>query len=123
MAFGSIIATLLPSLEERVPGVPFVTEVPASRPAEFVRIWRNGGQAQNRVVDLPFVSVETWAATASRADDISDAVRHVLLHDAPGLGRIRGATEIAGPYEIPDPDSGTPRVRFTVQLTVRATRP
>lgn len=99
-----------------------VVTVPDQRPATFVRIFRNGGAASNRVVDRPQVTVEAWASDSVAASELLERCRTALLNDLSRLPLVRGVDEITGPYWTPDPDSETPRYRLTVQITVRARR-
>ncbi|WP_431792737.1 hypothetical protein [Microbacterium paraoxydans] len=99
-----------------------VGTVPAERPATFVRAWRNGGSASNRVVDRPQITVEAWAPDSVAAFELLEACRTALLNDHRRMPLVRRVEEIAGPYWSPDPDTDTPRWRLTVQLTVRARR-
>ncbi|WP_136051202.1 hypothetical protein [Microbacterium sp. K36] len=99
-----------------------VVIVPADRPGTFVRLFRNGGAASNRIVDRPQVTVEAWAPDSATASDLLNRCRTALLNDLARLPLVRGVDEINGPYWTPDPDSETPRYRLTVQITVRARR-
>lgn len=108
-------------LEPRV-DAPVVTTVPGDRPARFVRVWRNGGPAVNRVLERALVTVEGWSLDSVDASALTGACRDALLHDYTGMPLVRGVSEVTGPYSIPDPESGTPRYRFTMQLNVRARR-
>ncbi|MCC2031829.1 hypothetical protein [Microbacterium allomyrinae] len=101
---------------------PVHTTVPAERPARFVRLWRNGGAAANRIVDRPQVTVEAWSTDSADAADLANRCRDLLLGAYTPMTLVRGVTEVSGPYSTPDPDTETPRYRFTVQLTVRAKR-
>ena len=99
--------------------VRVVTRVPASRPAEFVRVWRTGGAAANRVLDQPLITAQAWGANA---DELARACREAFLHNYTLLPLVRGVEEVTGPYQDPDPATNTDRVTFTVQLQVRAAR-
>lgn len=102
--------------------VPVVSAVPRERPEAFIRIWRNGGPSKNRVIDRPLITCEGWALDSVVAGDLTETVRSAFLHDWGEMPLVRRVTEISGLYWIPDPESGTPRWRFSVQLTVRAQR-
>ncbi len=103
-------------------GVHVGTKVPNPRPARFVRAWRSGGAAQNRVLDLPHVTVTTWGTSTVDASNLATEARRALLNDHVELGPVRGVTEVGGLYYDPDPDTGIDRYTFTVQLRVRACR-
>jgi hypothetical protein len=95
--------------------VETVTEVPATRPAEFVRCWVTGGSAQQRVLDRPTVTVQSWAATSPAASAIATRCRDAFL------ARYGAAAEITRPYFDPDPDTGIPRYTFSFRVRNRAT--
>lgn len=109
-------------LESVLDGVPVATLVPKDRPERFVRVWRNGGTAMNRAVDRPLITVEAWAPTSPAASSLARACRHALLDASRAMPIVRRVVEISGPYSSPDPESRTPRYRFSVQLTVRRPR-
>ena len=99
-----------------------VTYVPTPRPSTFVRVWRTGGTARNRVVDDAQVTVECWAGSKGAASDLSREVRG-LIHAAAtreALPALRRVHEVGGPYYDPDPESGADRYTFTAILRVRA---
>lgn len=102
-------------------GVPVRTKVPAQRPAEFVRVWRTGGAAVNRVIDRPIITVQAWAADDARAFEIANKCRDLLLNGYAGITLARFAQEVTGLYYDPDPDTGIDRYTFAHQLNVRAT--
>lgn len=122
MSFPDPIKLLLALLARLTPDTPVVVRVPEDRPREFVRIWRNGGPASSRIVDRPMVTVDVWAETEERAAHLADELRHAALRILPQDPHVRRVTEITGPYDNPDPESGTPRVRFSIQITTRARR-
>jgi hypothetical protein len=121
MRFPDVEALLIDYVESRL-DVPVVQMVPHPRPEKFVRLWRNGGPARNRIVDRPLITVEGWAADDREAARITENARGLLFACGGFIPTVRNVTEIAGPYFIPDPDSGIPRFRFTHQITVRAKR-
>lgn len=100
-----------------------VIEIPTPRPAVFVRVWRSGGAALNRVVERPIITVESWAADFTTAHDQLQECRTVLLNAGPLLPLVRRMEEVSGPYRDPDPDSNSPRYSMTLRPTVRAQRP
>ena len=103
-------------------GVPVHTTVPADRPARFIRMWRNGGAAINRVVDRAQVTVEAWSGDSVDAAELAGTCRELLLAASGALPLVRRVEEVTGPYPISDDLTETPRYRFTVALTVRAKR-
>lgn len=98
------------------------TLVPNPRPVEFVRVWRSGGSAVNRVLDAAHLTVTAWAASTTAASDLARACRDAFLADYTSMPLVRGVEEVGGPYYSPDPDTGSPRYTFTVRLMVRAHR-
>lgn len=98
------------------------TDVPSTRPPVFVRVWRTGGAAVNRVVERPLITVQAWAASSVAASELAGDCRMLLLNGSPSMPLVRDIEEVTGPYADPDPASGAPRCTFTVQYSVRAKR-
>lgn len=121
MSFPDVEQMVIGFLQPRVP-VPIRTVVPKNRPKNFLRIYANGGAAQNRIVERALITVDAWAADSVVAHDLAQAARRAFLNDATGMPLVRRVEEQARPYFTPDPDSGTPIYRFSVMLTVRASR-
>lgn len=106
---------------------PIVQQVPKTRPAAFVQIYRTGGVSRDVVIDGAFVTVDSWAATDPAAMLLAQTVR-AWIH---GLERttvtlpddsvvtVYLAVELAGPASVPDPESGSPRVRQSFQIGLR----
>lgn len=111
LAVGLLKATVAP--------VRVLTKVPATRPAEFVRVWRTGGAAANRVLDQPMITVQAWGPNA---DALARKCREAFLSNSSLMPLVRGVEEVTGPYQDPDPATNSDRVTFTVQLQVRAAR-
>ncbi len=121
MRFVDVEAMVIAFLRDRIDAA-ISTTVPSPRPEPMVRLWRNGGPAVNRVLERAQITVETWSADSVTASELATACRTALLSDYTAMPLVRGVTEITGPYSTTDPDTETPRYRFTVELTVRATR-
>ena len=102
--------------------VPVHVSVPKDRPVSFVVARRNGGFAVNRILDSPNVTVDCWAPSGVEAAELAEDCRSAFLHEYAGMPLVRGVSEVSGPYSVPDVESGSPRYRFTVQLSVRAAR-
>lgn len=102
--------------------VPVHVSVPKDRPDSFIRAWRNGGAASNRVLDNAAVTVEAWAKSSVAASELAEDVRGMFHHEYTSMPLVRGVEEISGPYSTPDPESGSARYRFSVRLRVRAAR-
>lgn len=103
-------------------GVKVGTKVPNPRPSRFVRVWRSGGSAANRVLDVPHITVICWAESTVEASKLAASARHALLNDHVGMSLVRGVEEVGGPYYDPDADTGADRYTFTVALRIRAQR-
>lgn len=98
--------------------------VPAQRPAEFIRIRRAGGPKQNLVMDGAQLVVEGWGATDVAAHDHVQAARAALYAasgEVVGGVTIGLVEELAGPADLPDPDSDSPRVTMTMVFPCRGT--
>lgn len=99
--------------------VPVSTKVPNPRPARFVRAWRTGGTALNRVVELAQVTITCAAANSVQASDDARAARFALQNEYTAMPLVRGVEEVSGPYYDPDPDTAGDRYSMTFRLTVR----
>lgn len=102
--------------------VPVHVSVPKDRPVSFIVARRNGGAALNRVVDEATVTVDCWSGSSVEASELAETARHAFHHDSTGMPLVRGVDEVTGPYSTPDPESGSPRYRFSVRLRIRAKR-
>lgn len=100
---------------------PVSAGVPKTRPSTFVTVERTGGPALNRVVEQPMLSVQAWAASKAAAAALADEIRWAFLNESSALRLVR-QVNILSTYFDPDPDSQTPRVTVSVQLTTRAAR-
>ncbi len=98
------------------------TKVPNPRPATFVRAYRTGGAAVNRVLEEAQITVDAEAATTVAAFELASKCREAFLNDYTAMPLVRGAREVGGLYFAPDPDTNIPRYRFTVALMVRSAR-
>lgn len=99
--------------------VKVATKVPKTRPDEFVRVWRTGGAAANRVLDQPMITIQAWGPNAF---DLLRICREAFLNDASTIPLVRGVTEVTGPTYDPDPGSNSDRYSCTFQVQVRAAR-
>lgn len=90
------------------------TEVPADRPAAFVRVWVTGGSALQRVFERPTVTVTAEAQTSTAAAALANTCRDKFLE-------VYGAAgELTRPYFDPDPDTNNPRYTFVFRTRNRA---
>jgi len=99
-----------------------VTMVPAVRPTRFVRAFRTGGAAENRVLERAQITVQGWDEDTVGAFNLTSACREALLSNHTQMPLVRGVSEVGGLHFDPDPDTGIPRYTFTIQLMVRAAR-
>lgn len=105
--------------------VPVHKRIPNPRPASFVTVQRVGGVA-DLVTDDAQVMIGCWGDDDVTAADLAIVVRG-------SLGTMRGevvdgaqvyrVTELAGPADIPDPDSDQYRMRWTITVQVRGATP
>jgi len=109
-------------LNARLAPIQAHSKVPASRPATFVRAWRTGGAALNRVIDQPIISVQAWAPDGVSASDLAQDCREHLFNEYTLMPLVRSVEEVSGLYYDPDPTAGIDRYTFSVQLSVRAAR-
>jgi hypothetical protein len=122
MRFPDVDAMVRAFLLPHVNPVPVHVSVPSSRPAEFIVARRNGGAALNRVVDQPVVTVDAWAKTSVRASELAEDARQAFHNHYADMPLVHGVEEVTGPYSVPDDESKSPRFRFTVRLSARASR-
>lgn len=103
-------------------GVPVVSRVPATRPAEFVRIERLGGLRSSLVTDRPRIDIECWSDSEETAEALMSLARaHVLaMAGKRGSTTVYNVQEVSGPMWLPDSVSGAPRYSFAVEFSTRA---
>ena len=119
--FADAEALVVQFLEGLLGDVPVATKVPNPRPATFVRAWRTGGAAVNRVLDRPLITVQAWGPDSVTASKLAGRCRDMMLSASGRIPLVRLAGEPTGLYFDPDPDTGCDRYTFTHQLSVRAT--
>lgn len=128
IVFPDAVAVIRSGLLARLPELGYpstrvVEIVPTPRPSDpFVRLMRTGGPGASLVIDRAMVTVETWAENPTDAADLAQAVRAVI-NAMPGT-TIAGVpvyrvVEFSGPATTPDPISGTPRMSWTVEVSMR----
>lgn len=119
MRFPDSEALVVQFLKMKLGAVHVSTKVPKTRPAEFVRVWRTGGAAANRVLDQPIITVQAWGVNSH---DLIRQCREWLFNEYVLMPLVRGVEETTGPYFDPDPGSNEDRYSCSVQLQVRAAR-
>ncbi|GAA4774630.1 hypothetical protein [Microbacterium gilvum] len=122
MTLPDVDAMLLDFLGPVLNPVKAYLRVPSSRPDEFVVARRNGGGAASRVLDFPTVTVDAWAKSTTRAEEMASVAREALLNGYTAMPLVRGVEELTGPYLSPDPETNLPVYRLSVRLSVRASR-
>lgn len=122
MRFPDVEAMVRGFLSMKVAPVKVHTKVPAARPETFVRAWRTGGAATNRVLEQPLVTVQAWAPNTVAASELARQCREAILNDYTLMPLVRGVEEVTGPYYDPDLSTGIDRYSLTIQLSVRAAR-
>lgn len=94
--------------------VPVATQIPDPRPAEFIRIYRLGGQLETLVSEAARASLDVYAATEARAVQLLNLARAVLKSQWDALW---GYDEFIGPNNLPDPI--TSLTRYTCSFEIR----
>ena len=108
-------------------GVPVATEVPAARPASFIRVLATGGVERNLGQVDPTFLVECWAGSSVAAEALARtawqtlrAAQGVVLGDGTAWAAQASLTL---PVDYPDARTGSPRFQFlyTPTLNLRET--
>jgi len=108
------IETELVALLKASVSVPVATQVPADRPTAFIRVWVTGGNAEQRILDRPTVTVQAWAGDSVTASALATTCRDAFLK------RFGARAELTRPYFDPDPGTGIPRYTFSFRVRNRA---
>ena len=122
------MTTLLPPLVAAVIqavdglGVPVSTEVPATRPASFIRVTATGGTERNLTQIDPTFLIECWAASSVAAEALARAAWQVL-RAAQSVTLGDGSAWVARstltlPVDYPDARTGSPRFQFLYAPTL-----
>lgn len=126
--FPDAVATTIDYLTDVLPDYgetcPVVKNVPTDRPARFVQVFRTGGPRHNLVVDGAQLTVECWADTDAEAADLAALVRGALFairSEIVGTVTFYKVDELAGPADLPDPESNQARMTWSVIVYVRGT--
>ena len=119
MRFEDVEAFVIPFVKSKVGSVTVASKVPNPRPGTFVRAWVNGGAAINPVLERVVITVDCWAPSIVQASQLASAVREGFFRSTVHP-LVRRVEEITRPYSQPDETSD--RYRFSVALTIRATR-
>jgi len=122
MSLPDVEAVAVAFLRMRIAPVKAATKVPNPAPASFVRVFRTGGAAVNRVLEEAQITVDAEAATGEAAFELASKCRESFLHHYTLMPLVRGVNEVGGLHYSPDPETNKPRYRFTVALWVRSSR-
>ncbi|AQX79648.1 hypothetical protein BWO91_06285 [Plantibacter flavus] len=68
------------------------------------------------------ITVEVEAENSTTAFDLASRCREEFLNRYTRMPLVRTVEETGGLYYAPDPATGADRYRFTMSLTIRATR-
>jgi hypothetical protein len=122
VVFGDTEAAVIAWLKPLIAPVKVSTEVPSTRPSEFVKVSLTGGYEPNRVTERPQVTFECWALTSIRASEICRTVKaHLKAMEGQSAAGVfvRGVTTVGGPTSFPDPATSLPRYQYTAELNCR----
>lgn len=104
-------------------GLPWSTSVPTSRPAEFGIVAATGGPVVNLAQVAPTFTIQLWAATSARAEQLArdawaalDAAQEYIAPTIPTVWVA--AHTLTLPVDYPDSLSGTPRWVFIYNPTI-----
>lgn len=118
-------AMVIAFLQERIPDVDIASKVPNPRPRQFLRVWRSGGIASNRIVDNPHLTIsgtvepDDEGAGSVDASELTQRARTLIFEESSGMPLVREVREVVGFRSDPDPDTDADRYTFTVALRVR----
>lgn len=101
---------------------PVHASIPANRPATFLLVRRTGGVRTDVVRDAAQITLEAYGPTEKAAHDLLQRARaylHSLRGQAVGNTTVYAVQEFAGPGNLPDPISESPRYSMTVQVSLR----
>jgi hypothetical protein len=114
---------VLPTLGE---SCPVLMMIPDPRPATFVIVRRVGGVRGSMVTDRALLAIEAWGDDPGDAQGLAQLCRaavHSLRGEVVDGVTVYGVTEVAGPGNLPDPESTQARYTMTVQVGLRGSTP
>lgn len=82
---------------------------------EFVTVERVGGNVVD-MVDHPSITIQTWAQTAPRAEEMANNIRYLALTSTLPMGVHRIEVN-SGPYAFWDEDTRLPRYQVVFDVT------
>ena len=122
VVFGDAEAVAIAWLKPRIAPVKASTEVPSTRPDEFVKVSLTGGYDPNQVTERPQLTFECWAKDSIRASEICRSVKahlKAMVSETVNGVFVRGVTTVGGPSSFPDPQTTLPRYQYTAELNCR----
>lgn len=97
--------------------VPCSSQVPATRPDEFVTVERTGGSL-SLGKDAPNLAVQAWSTTDAKAYSLALAAAEVLRNMREGVPEVC-SVEVSSIYAFPDPDSRSYRYQISASMVTR----
>lgn len=89
--------------------------VPAKRPDTFLIVEQTGGTRPHAALQTANVDIDCWAQTRSKAEALAARAEDAMLDwDAPNVFGV----SLEAHYNNPDPDSGSPRVTISADITI-----
>lgn len=89
-------------------------------PDEFVTVERESGGVTDHV-DHPSFTIQTWAPTEDRAEEMGEQIRMALLTQRLPYG-FHSVSIDAGPYRHYDEDTRCPRYQLAIDAVAQLTR-
>lgn len=84
-------------------------------PTEFVTVERTSGGVED-LVDHPTMTIQCWAQTETRAEEMGNAIRETMLTSAPPIG-VHSIRVNSGPYKHYDESTRCPRYQLYIEVT------
>lgn len=95
-------------LAAKLPSVPVSSDMPATRPAKFIRVSLLDTDHPNPGATVPRPLIECWAETSVLAEVLAGDAVHALLNaknNNPHAGAyVKAFDDVQGPFELNDPD-------------------
>ncbi|RRD03227.1 DUF3168 domain-containing protein [Arachnia propionica] len=124
MAFDDPVRIICDYLNETpaLSGVSAFSRVPDPRPPKLIRATLTGSRRRSLIHRDARVTVECWAPTDAEAYELGAQVEQALSGLDTAWAFMPGGEGgwVSGPTELPDPDSGSPRVVMTANLRQRS---
>lgn len=112
----NVIASTISEVKARL-AVPCSSEVPATRPDEFVTVERTGGQYELGK-DNPTLAVQCWASTDAKAYSLALAVAEVLRNMRETVPQVCRSS-VSSVYRFDAPGDQQRRYQIVFDLVCR----